>query len=176
MTSILKVDNIQKANGSVPKASDLGLNTTGNVLQVVQGTKITSHAITNTSYSSSGLTVNITPTSSSSKVLVTCNWWAGYPSQNYGMTLTLYRDSTNLDLSSPRTGFTHIGNSTGGFQRTYQGLDMSCQFLDSPNTTSETTYGLYYKMDGGVGYFNMNQNGDSASKQTCVITAMEIEG
>ena len=34
MTSILKVDNIQKANGSTPTAKDLGINTTGTILQV----------------------------------------------------------------------------------------------------------------------------------------------
>ena len=34
MTSILKVDTLQKANGATPTAADLGINTTGNVLQV----------------------------------------------------------------------------------------------------------------------------------------------
>ena len=174
--SEIRVDAIKTRAGAVPKASDLGLNTTGNVLQVVQGTKVTGNAVTNTAYASSGLTVNITPTSSSSKVLVTCNWWAGYPSTNNGQTYTLYRDSTNLDQSSSRTGFNHIGSAVDNGNETYQGLAMSLQFLDSPSTTSQVTYGLYHKMDGGTGYFNLNQNGDSASQATCVITAMEIEG
>ena len=174
--SEIRVDAIKTRSGNVPKASDLGLNTTGNVLQVVQGTKVTGNAVTNTSYAASGLTVNITPTSSSSKVLVTCNWWAGYPSTNNGQTYTLYRDSTNLDQSSSRTGFNQIGSSVDNNNETFQGLAMSLQFLDSPSTTSQVTYELYHKMDGGTGYFNKNQNGDSGSQNTCVITAMEIEG
>lgn len=36
MTSIIKVDTLQKANGATPTAADLGINTTGTVLQVVQ--------------------------------------------------------------------------------------------------------------------------------------------
>jgi len=36
MTSIIKVDQIQNAAGGVPTAGDLGINTTGTVLQVVQ--------------------------------------------------------------------------------------------------------------------------------------------
>ena len=39
MTGILKVDQIQLANGNTPTASDLGLNTTGSVLQVKQAIK-----------------------------------------------------------------------------------------------------------------------------------------
>ena len=34
MTSIIKVDTLQKANGATPTAADLGINTTGTVLQV----------------------------------------------------------------------------------------------------------------------------------------------
>ena len=37
MTSIIKVDQIQTASGSTPTATDLGINTTGTVLQVVSG-------------------------------------------------------------------------------------------------------------------------------------------
>ena len=164
--TILKLDDNFAFTGTVTGA--------GKVVQIVQGTKVTSNAVTNTSFAASGLNVAITPSSSSNKVLVICTWWAGYPSTNNGQTYTLYRGSTNLDQSSNRTGFNQIGSSVDNGNETYQGLAMSLHFLDSPSTTSATTYELYHKMDGGTGYFNMNQNGDSASKQTCVITAMEI--
>jgi len=45
MTSILKVDNIQKANGSTPTANDLGINTTGTILQV--HTELTTATLSN---------------------------------------------------------------------------------------------------------------------------------
>ena len=34
MTSIIKVDTLQKANGATPTAADLGINTTGNFINV----------------------------------------------------------------------------------------------------------------------------------------------
>tara|TARA_R110000851_G_scaffold43527_2_gene107535 strand:- start:2152 stop:2679 length:528 start_codon:yes stop_codon:yes gene_type:complete len=174
--STLYVDSIQpKTTGQAITVATTN-QSLGKLLQVVQGSKITGDALTSTSFATTGLSVNITPTSTSSKILITANWFAGYPTQNYGMILTLYRNSINLDLNSARTGFAHIGDSSGGGQRTYQGLSMSCQFLDSPNTTSETTYGLYYKMDGGTGYFNRNRQGDAASQATCIIIAQEIGG
>ena len=41
MTSIIKVDTLQKANGATPTAADLGINVTGTVLQVVEGSSST---------------------------------------------------------------------------------------------------------------------------------------
>ena len=45
MTSIIKVDTLQKANGATPTAADLGINTTGTVLQVVSGSTSSEHQI-----------------------------------------------------------------------------------------------------------------------------------
>ena len=47
MTSIIKVDQIQLANGSTPTAADLGINTTGSVLQVLSATKTNTQNIKN---------------------------------------------------------------------------------------------------------------------------------
>ena len=54
--STIKVDTIKKVNDSVPKASDLGLNVTGNVIQVVTSTVVTSTTTTSTSFVTTGLT------------------------------------------------------------------------------------------------------------------------
>ena len=169
--SKLYVDEIQ------PKTTGGVINAKGMVIQVVQGTSVTGDSSSSTSYNATGLQVQITPTSTTSKILVVATFWSGYPSQNYSTFFTLYRDSTNLDLSpSQASGFTQIGDSTGDGNMTYQGQGLSCQYLDSPNTTSQITYKLMRKQDGGTGYFNVNQNGDSQSKRTCVIIAQEIGG
>ena len=48
MTSILKVDTLQKADGATPTAADLGINTTGNLLQVVSQEVISYTAVAST--------------------------------------------------------------------------------------------------------------------------------
>ena len=69
MASILKVDQIQTAAGGTPTAADLGINTSGNVLQVVTATSESAGATTSTSFVSY-MSANITPSSTSSKILL----------------------------------------------------------------------------------------------------------
>ena len=71
MTSILKVDQIQLANGSTPTAGDLGLNDTGTVLQVQ--TVVNRNSATNSGssiFTNSGLYVDFTPKKSDSTIIV----------------------------------------------------------------------------------------------------------
>ena len=73
MASIIKVDQIQTAAGGTPTAADLGLNTTGTVLQVVSNrpTSIQSLNTSSTSYTDiPGMAVTITPTSTSSSIFI----------------------------------------------------------------------------------------------------------
>ena len=67
MSSILKVDQIQLANGNTPTAGDLGLNTTGTPLQIVQNTTTTTAQYASSSYSATALTCDITPKYANSK-------------------------------------------------------------------------------------------------------------
>jgi|TARA_R100001224_G_scaffold47327_2_gene27291 hypothetical protein len=147
----------------------------GSVLQVVQGTYTSNDSFSGSTFQNIGLQVNITPTATSSKILINAQLQMGYPTQNAGATLTFLRGSTNL-ASTARPGFAHIGDSTSGDQRTYQMLMISMQFLDSPSSTSQITYSVGISMDTGTGYFNRNRNNDSGSKGTSIITVMEIAG
>lgn len=72
MTSIIKVDTLQTAAGGVPTAADLGINTTGTVLQVVRnGSRSASDvSTTSTSFVASGIYVDITPKKIGSTILV----------------------------------------------------------------------------------------------------------
>ena len=157
--STIKVDTIQTRAGAVPKASDLGLNTTGNVLQVVSASFSTETSFTNSSFVATPTTLSITPTSSSNKVLVS----AVLPIQSGTsgiVTFTLYRNSTNL------------GDSSGGFGRFYDAskdYNATILYLDSPSTTSATTYTVYIKTSASTGYYNI-VNAPST------IVAQEIAG
>ena len=65
MSSILKVDSIQTTAGNTI------VNSTGSILQVAQATKTDTFTTTSTSFTDiTGMTVNITPSSASNKVLV----------------------------------------------------------------------------------------------------------
>ena len=109
--------------------------TTGKVLQVVTGNQITSGVNTTSgSYVDSGLYVNITPSSTSSKILVSANFNARQDTANGGTVSTIYRDSTTLSSSGT------ITYSAGGniHDTTF------IQHLDSPSTTSQISYKLYF--------------------------------
>ena len=126
-----------------------------------------------------GLTVTITPKYSTSKVLIMFN--VHMNGNDSGCGLRLFRGSTNLtmgDASSNRAQ--HMATamySTGTDSNAYSNLPTSMTFLDSPSTTSATTY----KLQGQVlsGGFRVNKtrydtDNGNASRGISTITAMEI--
>lgn len=164
--STIKVDTIQTRAGAVPKASDLGLNVTGNVLQVVAATYSGQVNSSSSTFADTGLTATITPSSSSSKVLVIAQISSCFTDTNTGteLDINLLRDSTQIIASMGGRG----GNSltTGDALGT-----VGCSYLDSPATTSATTYKCQFKS---------TQNNATASVglggTTSTITLMEIAG
>jgi hypothetical protein len=115
----------------------------GSVLQVVNATTIANISTTSTSFVTTGFSVSITPKFSTSKILVFVNGGAGYVyTSALSMWCTIYRNSTN------------IGDATYGLERFYGGSSAilsphSMCVLDSPATTSSTTYTCYFKTSGG---------------------------
>ena len=137
MASIIKVDTIQTAAGGTPTAGDLGLNTTGSVLQVVQGTRASDTTIQSGAYTSTGLSVNITPTYADSKILVTLSLVVDARSNAKQVNIAVFRDSTNLTLNpshSRQRGSTIYSESSRII------APVSFSVLDEPNTTSQITY------------------------------------
>jgi hypothetical protein len=138
----------------------------GSVLQVVQAKFDTFAYTSSATFSSTGYNVQITPTAASSKVLVMFNSPAYLGGSSRHMYSTIYRNSTNLaPTSTGELALTSSGTTAGsGWQQ------CSMHILDSPNTTSLTTYTVYFRsLDTNQVYF-----GEGASWQ--VITAMEIAG
>ena len=136
---------------------------TGAVLQVVQGTFTSTFSTSSTSFVSTGLTASITPKFSNSKILVQMSGSQQQITGNSSV-LTIYRNSTNI---SP--------NSGNGFSVMYTGSTgvlASCAivYLDSPATTSSTTYTIYFRVSSGSAALFGDGNGAG------IITLMEIAG
>jgi hypothetical protein len=114
---------------------------TGSVLQVVSTTPDQAQiSTTSTSYVTSNLSLAITPTSSSNKIFVICTYSVAVNSGRACAT-TLYRNSTNL---APDNALGRFYTASGGDSWTQS----SIMFLDSPSTTSSTTYALYFRAEG----------------------------
>lgn len=106
----------------------------GKVLQVVYATTTTQASLTGQTWTDTNLTATITPSSTSSKVLVF--WFQDYYSSgsNNGILYRLRRGTTTIQ-ENQNAGTLVLYNVSSG-----QGNIASNSYLDSPATTSATTY------------------------------------
>jgi len=145
---------------------------TGSVLQVVQGTSSTEVGISTGTATDTGLSVSITPLFSTSKILVivTQEYLGVAPNGNtYFDAINIVRNSTTI-YSGNRTIGLGVVNSSGTTQTIIVGT-FAMSYLDSPATTSATTYKTQASCGTtGSTYAIYLQNNSSPS----YITAMEI--
>jgi hypothetical protein len=150
---------------TIPK----GTLPTGSVLQVVNATSVTYVTVNTTTETSIGFSSSITPTSSSSKILVTFNCSEFRVPGNAGANILLYKNGSVL---------THIAKefcycpsiSTGTF-----GNIISTSYLDSPATTSSVTYAVYARLLTGTGTLEFLPNGsNNLANKNMTMTLMEI--
>ena len=135
----------------------------GVVLQVIGATTTSSTSTSSTSFVTTSLTASITPKFSTSKILVLIN--GGMVTTNnsaQGIYTTIYRNSTNL--ASATWGMSEYYSASGGQLQ----APTSISYLDSPTTTSSTSYTMYLRAGGAFTvYFN-------ADAVTASITLLEI--
>ena len=117
----------------------------GKVLQVVQGTLTSNATTTSGSYVDTGLTATITPSSASSKIMVISNFMAfsinsGASAASTLAAMILLRASTQLQGDSFGTYKFAASNGPEFATR------LSFEYLDSPATTSATTYKIQHKI------------------------------
>ena len=137
---------------------------TGKVLQVVSTTKTDVFVTTSTSFVDvTGLSVSITPSSTSNKILVLSSIVWGHDAVNSGGHLKLLRDSTGLE--------TYNLNFSGSY--TNNRSMASFNYLDSPSSTSAQTYKIQVKADSGNLGVNRS-NTSSTDRGDSSITVMEI--
>jgi hypothetical protein len=136
----------------------------GKLRQVVSATYSTSTSTTSTSFVDTGLSVSITPTSASSNVLVIVSQWFEKTTGNVGnaVNVTLFRGATELAPGGKGAYFYSDSN-------TRLRSAVPILFLDSPATTSATTYKTQ---------FASNVSGQTATAQvdgyTSSIVLLEI--
>ena len=192
MTAILKVDTIQDTSGNniINESSDtitIGASgdttnivgtlqnngsalVTGKILQVVSAVSTTQVTVTGTTFTDSGLSAAITPSSSSNKILVLVNQqMANFSSSaetggSYKLlrgSSTIYGGAQNYQLYIEATGASAV--------QLYYPANLN--FLDSPSSTSELTYKTQIRQ---------YQNGDTIRSQPdsmhSSITLMEVAG
>ena len=134
----------------------------GKIGQVLTATDETLRSTTSTSFvtASNTLSVDITPSATSSKIFITTDFSSGASTNNQVGQFTIYRDTTNLGNAE---GMVKFASYVGGDN--YFPIGMN--FLDSPNSTSQLTYQVYMKVNTGTSYINYGA-------MKCSITVMEV--
>ena len=155
-------DNLGRASGLSKVVSAAG----GKILQVVTDTSSTEVATTSTTYTDSGLDVDITPSASSSLIYVLASM-VTFQAGGYKSYLTLYRDSTNLGLASGVNAMCARSGQDATGETKYEA---SFSFLDSPSSTSALTYSVYGRAQTSGRELGMIKGSVNS------IVAMEIDG
>jgi hypothetical protein len=171
ITGLIQAAQIGSANATLVTSGTLPAAAlpAGSVLQVVMGTFSTQITTTSSTMADTGLTATITPRSTSSSILVTVSGSGYTTATNTIGKFNLVRASTTLICFNNVMGYNGAGG--GG------GAGISTSYLDSPATTSATTYKVQWARVSGAGNTTLN-NPDAAvpTASTSTITLMEIAG
>jgi hypothetical protein len=152
----------------------------GSVLQVVSTTKTDTFSSSSSSWNDiTGLSVSITPTSSSNKILIIYSLMSGETTNQFPM-IRLVRDSTAISVGASSGSRAQVSSVSWGGGVSNTSNMQSMNFLDSPSTTSSTTYKLQtIATDSQLVYINRVARDDNASYEprgVSSITVMEIKG
>ena len=128
----------------------------GKILQVIADDSDSATATTSTSYVATALNVNITPSATSSKILVMATSIIDSEGTGVVPRVTLYRDTTEL-----QNGLA-LNYSSAGRVIT----PITLMKLDSPSSTSQLTYKVYLKSSDGN---NVSFNSDSGMRGQIVV-------
>jgi len=174
--ALSKIDAANFLTGTIPSGNistaSLAAAATGKVLQVKSVNYSTAETITSTSFTATGLSLSITPASSSNKILIICSPHLRMDrnADNAAYKVALYRDSTAImEDDATNAYFAEFAGTSTTDIRTKQ----SYEFLDSPSSTSAITYKLYLAnqdaSSGGQVILNFNNTNINSS-----LTLMEI--
>ena len=175
--------------GTVTSAT-LASGVGGKVLQVVTAELTTQASVTGTTHIDTGLTASITPTSASNKILIEYNLGNVYfhrpGSGNYQAdgSIQVLRDSTVILPphsygNSPQSTGSGYGHGDYHFSSGEGGVELGTgvrfrhgyRLIDSPNTTSSTTYKLQFAIGyGGTFYINKTDAASQTPKSNIILT------
>jgi hypothetical protein len=160
---------------SIPKAA----LPTGSVLQLVSTTLTTGFsASVNNSFSAvTGLTAVITPSSATSKIMVFVTMTVGSDTNFLNAQLTRGGSAISGAIATT-AGNRSLGTASFWPVQTYGTYGLSFNYLDSPATTSATTYGVQIgNWSSAILCINQSQSDDNIAgrtRGTSTITVMEI--
>jgi hypothetical protein len=146
----------------------------GKVLQVVQTVYSTEKAIASTSYTDTDLSASITPSSATSKVLIIVSQQViqTRSAQDIaGMAIRIYRGATSVyEVAGTDNLYAQYMRATGATAAQLSSI-LSLVYLDSPSTTSATTYKTMSRLENTTSSANSKFQTAGASSS---ITLMEI--
>ena len=154
------------AGNVLTAAQQNGLRGAFRVLQVVQATTATEVNTTSTSYVTTGLSASITPSATSSKILIVATIGARNSGTGSVGFFTAFRGTvagTNLAVGTG-TSFSNLYSGAGELW-----ASQSVVFLDSPSTVSATTYTIGMKLAAATSTLSAQRNGADST-----IILMEI--
>ena len=157
-TAPADTDEFLISDAGVLKRLDASLIGGGKIGQVVQTHFTTQSQMSSSSFAAiTGCTVDITPSATSSKILLihSANVQAGAAFYGY---YTIYRDSTDISESHADRGLGSLYSSQGT-----QALPMHFSKLDSPSTTSQITYTVQFKSSNGTAMHYGEPDGTTTS-------------
>lgn len=128
---------------------DIAASGLGRVLQVVRATDSTNRTTTSTSYVDvTGMSVTITPTKSTSAVIIVANCMCIGPGTSSQILLLQITDSSNNPISGAEGSYVGLAGGTS------LSLKQTLMAYATPATTSAVTYKLRFSVNGGTGSVN----------------------
>jgi|TARA_R100000479_G_scaffold20373_1_gene7671 hypothetical protein len=176
MSSILKVDQLQDSGGNnLVTSNGSGVITAagfGKMGQVKQTVMDDDFSTTSTSFTDvTGLSVSITPSSTSSKVMVEFHIGTHDMTSAGDFAYQIVRGSTAIGLGNGDGG---TACTVGGTITQDRGEGISMKFLDNPATSSSTTYKIQVRTPSGNQFFINTRDGNSNYHTISTITVTEI--
>tara|TARA_R100000654_G_scaffold62194_1_gene89154 strand:- start:105 stop:629 length:525 start_codon:yes stop_codon:yes gene_type:complete len=141
ITGTIPQGNIANASLGAVTALPAAIST-GKVLQVLTFTVNSAETTNSNTFTATALLKAITPSSSSNKIFVVASGVIQSSGAATNSVITLYRDSTNLGTASSGMA-SQYGSGGGG------SCNFGMNYLDSPSTTSEVIYKVYFKANSG---------------------------
>ena len=170
-----------RTNRIVPR-DGLPAGSAGGIIQVKQGTLTDRFNTSSSSMVDCGLSVTITPTRSDSKILVNVSLGSLTNSSALRRAfMNIVRDSTNVIVGDADTGEeVTAAVCPRSADSNHSQIPVSFMVLDSPSTTSATTYKVQISRGPdatGTVHLNSSPDGDSNNGNTAsTIVVMEVSG
>jgi hypothetical protein len=168
--------NVLTSNGTTWSSAAVSMPA-GSVLQVLSTAKTDTFSTGSTSFVDvTGMSVTITPSSASNKILIMVGSQVSMNSADC-TTVKILRGSTDIFIGDAAGSRPRVSSSKSFASNGIEAAPII--YLDSPATTSATTYKLQMRLASGTAYLNRSSSdGDNSAhpRTASSITVMEIKG